>query len=226
MAEGISNLGSGLLNAYNLFTAILPSWAQGFINFFLLVLVVFIYSIFVWKFYKFISKKNPLGLNLKKYNKIEHSFFSRLITGVLYFVEYLLILPFLIFMVFSIFTFFLIILSQAQGISQILIISAIIIASIRMTAYYKEGLSQELAKMLPFTLLAVATLNPSTFSQSKYLETIFNHLAQVPSFIGQIKLYLLFIIIIEIIMRFFDYVFSLFDLDRPQDEENEEEVEK
>ncbi|MBU2053074.1 MAG: hypothetical protein ABIJ14_00410 [Nanoarchaeota archaeon] len=211
MVGVINSFSEGILKIYNLLTSVLPSWAQNFINLFLLVLIVVAYAIFVWKFYKFISRKNPLGLNLNKYNKIEHSFFSRLITGVLYFVEYILILPFLIFAVFSVFTFFLIILTQNQDISQILVISAVIIATIRMTAYYKEGLSQDIAKLLPFTLLAVAALNPNTFSQSQYLETILNHFSQIPNFFGQIKFYLLFIIILEIILTFFDYVISLFD---------------
>ena len=223
MAEVISNFSSVLLKAYSLLTSALPSWAQGFVGLFLLVLLVVFYSIFIWKFYRFISKKNPLGLNLNKYNKIEHSFFARLITGTLYFVEYILILPFLIFVVFAIFTFFLIILGQNQDISQRLIISAVIIAAIRMTAYYKEGLSQEIAKILPFTLLAIAALNPGTFSQSNYIETILTHFSQLPNFLGQIKTYLLFIIILEIILRFFDYVFSLFGLEEVQEEDEEEE---
>jgi len=226
MAEVINNISSWLLKAYDLLTSALPSWAQGFVGLFLLVLLVVFYSIFIWKFYRFISKKNPLGLNLNKYNKIEHSFFARLITGTLYFVEYILILPVLIFVVFAIFTFFLIILAQNQDISQILIISAIIIAAIRMTSYYKEELSREISKILPFTLLAIAALNPSTFSQSNYIETILTHFSQIPNFFGQIKTYLLFIIILETILRFFDYIFSLFGLEEPTKEEEDEEDEE
>ena len=131
-----------------------------------------------------------------------------------------MILPFLIFIIFGVFTFFLIILTQTQETSQIIIISAAIIAAIRMVAYYKEGLSQELAKMLPFTLLAITILNPNNFSDVQYLERIFNHLSQLPAFINQILNYLLFIVLIETVLRFIDFLFSLFELEDETAEEN------
>ncbi len=213
-----------LLGTYNSFMEVLPLWAQDFINFFLLVLLVVIYSIMVWRFYQFVSRKNPLGLNLnEKYKPTEHSFLTRLIVGTLYFVEYVLVLPLLIFVIFGVFTLFLIILSSSQDVSQILIISATVIASIRITAYYKENLSQEIAKILPFMLLAMAVLNPATFTQVWYVEKIINHLKTIPSFIGQIWSYLLFIILIEILLMFFDTIFSLFNLNEPEEVEEKQE---
>lgn len=208
------------LEVYNSFIAFLPEWAQNFISFFLLVLLVIIYSTMVWKFYQFISKKNPLGLNLnEKYKPESSSFATRLVVGALYFLEYVLILPFLIFIIFSVFTFFLIVLSSADEVSQILIISATVIASIRITAYYKENLSQEIAKILPFMLLAVAVLNPATFAQIEYVERIVTLLSSIPNFLSQIWSYLFFIILIEIVLNFFDLIFSLFGLSEPEEEE-------
>jgi len=217
MAEVINNLGTQILDIYKDFLSALPPSLGQFVNLIILVLMIVVYSIFVWKLYKFISKKNPLGLDLNKYNKTQDSFFSRLFKGIFYFLEYLLILPFLIFVIFAVFTFFLIILAQSQDISQILIISAAIIAAIRMTAYYKENLSQELAKMLPFTLLAITVLNPNNFSDTQYLERIFSHISSISGFFSQIMTYLLFIVLIEAILRLFDFVFSLFGLEE-QDE--------
>jgi hypothetical protein len=208
------------LDAYNSFVEILPPWAQSFISFFLLVLLVVIYSTMIWKFYQFISRKNPLGLNLnEKYKPQITSFATRLVVGALYFVEYLLILPIIIFIVFSVFTFFLIVLSSSEEVSQILIISATVIASIRITAYYKESLSQEIAKLLPFLLLATAVLNPATFSQIEYVSRIINLLGSIPAFLGQIWSYLFFIILIEITLNFFDLIFSLFNLNEPEEDQ-------
>jgi hypothetical protein len=170
----------------------------------------------VWKFYQFISKKNPLGLNLnEKYKPNQYSFGTRLFAGFLYFVEYVLILPLLIFVIFAVFTMFLIILSSSNEVSQILTISATVIAAIRITSYYSETLSQEIAKLLPFMLLAVAVLNPNTFIEVQYVERIVNHLATIPTFLGQIWYYLLFIIAIEVVLMFFDIIFSLFNLGEP-----------
>jgi len=211
---------SALLDSYNSLLSLLPSWAQNFISFFLLVLLVVIYSVMVWKFYQFISKKNPLGLNLnEKYKPETTSFGTRFIVGVLYFVEYALILPILIFVVFTVFTLFLIVLSSSEEVSQILIISATVIASIRITAYYKENLSQEIAKILPFMLLGVAVLNPANFTRGEYVERTINLLTTLPSFFGHVGSYLIFIILIEVVLSFFDLVFSLFGIQEPQEVE-------
>lgn len=203
------------IKSYNSFLLELPNWTQVFINFFLLVLLVVAYSVFVWKLYRFISKRNPLGLNLNQYNKFQHSFFSRLIAGLLYFAEYILILPFIILLSFGIFTFFLLILTQNPDISQVLIISAVVIAAIRITAYYKEALSQEISKMLPYTLLAVSVLNPYSFVEAQYLERIITHISQIPQLLGDIKLYLIFIFVLEVILLFFDFVFTLLGINEP-----------
>ncbi|MBA7674685.1 hypothetical protein ES703_82906 [subsurface metagenome] len=100
------------------------------------------------------------------------------------------------------------------------------IAAIRMTSYYKGGLSQEIAKILPFTLLAISVLNPNFFLEAQYLERVISQLSQIPSFFSQIIYYLLFIIILEVILRLFDFIFSLFKLEEvPKIEEKKQEAE-
>ncbi len=232
MKEVLGSFATEIIKLYNEFIALLPSPLGEFFNLLILVLLIVLYSIFIWKFYRFIATKNILGLNLNKYNKSEHPFLTKLIEGSFYFLEYIVILPFLILFWFSIFTLFLIILTTSQEISQILIISTLVIAAIRMTSYYNENLSQEIAKFLPFTLLAIAVLNPNTFTEVQYIEKILTHFSQIPSFISQIGYYLLFIILLEIILRTFDFIFSLFGLEEVEEikksakEEDEEEEEE
>lgn len=197
-----------LSEAYTAFISTLPNWAQDFISLFLLVLVVVIYAILIWKFYRWVATKNIIELNLNKYNKSEHPFFAKVLAGFFYFLEYIIIIPFLIFIWFGIFTIFLIVLTDNLEVSALLIVSATIIAAIRMTSYYKEDLAKDLAKLLPFTLLAVSIINPNFFN----IERIINQLSQIPSFLSQILIYLLFIVILEIILRFFEFIFSLFSL--------------
>lgn len=219
--EGVENLGTELIGFYQDFIASLPPLAGNFFNFLILVLLVVVYSIFIWKFYKFIAKKNILGLDLNKYNKSAHPVFTKLLAGAFYFVEYIIILPFLIFFWFVIFTFFLMFLTELE-IQTLLIVSATIIAAIRMTAYYKEDLSKDVAKLLPFTLLAVSILTPNFFN----VERILNHFSEIPNFIGNIAYYLIFIIVIEIILRFFDFIFSLFGVEEETVEEEDSEEKK
>lgn len=217
MKEVLERVVADFIILYREFISSIPSPLGNFFNLLALVLVVVLYSIFVWKFYRFISTKNILGLDLNKYNKTENSLFTKLFAGTLYFLEYIILLPFLIFFWFAIFTIFLIVLTPSQNTPQILIISAVVIIAIRMTSYYKEELSREIAKVLPFTLLAIAVLNPNTFAETTYIEGILIHFSQIPQFLSQIGYYLIFIIIIEILLRFFDFIFSLFGLEETEE---------
>jgi len=213
MVEGVN--GSGILNLYNSFISTLPPIVQNFILLFFLAILVVVYSWFIWKFYRFIATKNIIKLNLKQYNKVEHPFFTKLFEGGLSLVEYIIILPFIIFFWFAVFTLFLIFLTDKLDIKAILILSATIIAAIRLTAYiprYGGELAKEIAKLLPFTLLAISILNPNFFS----IERITNHLVQIPDFLGSIAIYLIFIIGLEIILRLFEFIFVLLGVDETQ----------
>ncbi len=215
----VSNFTSSIIEGYETVMASLPPFTRNFINLFLLVVLVVIYAIFIWKFYRFIAQKNILGLDLNKYNKTSRPLLTKIFAGGLYFLEYVLILPIIIFIGFGVFTLFLIFLNEGLETQTILIISATIVAAIRMTAYYKEDLSKELAKILPFMLLAVSLLNPEFFN----FERILGNISQIPGLLNNIFYYLVFIIVIEVILRLFDFAFSLFGL---QEETEEEEKTK
>lgn len=218
--EGVFNdISQRLIDLHRGFIEFLPGYIGDFFNLFILVLLVVLYSLFVWKFYRFISKKNIIELNLNKYNISEHPVIVKLLAVIFYFIEYIIVLPFLIFFWFSVFTLFLIFLSESSEINSILVISATIIAAIRMTSYYKEDLAKDLAKLLPFTLLAISILNPNFFS----IDRILGHLSEIPSLFSQIISYLLFIVLLEVILRFFDFIFSLFNLEEVEGETEEEE---
>ena len=98
--------------------------------------------------------------------------------------------------------------------------AAIIVAVVRLSCYYKEDLAKDLAKLLPFTLLAIALLNQNFFD----LEKILNNISALPSFFNKIIIYLALIIALEIILRFFDFIFSLFGLEEVNTEVNEQET--
>jgi len=223
MVEVINTWAGSLIVAYNDFISMLPGWIQIFINLFLLVLLIVVYSVFVWKFYTFISKKNILSLNLNQYNKTEHAFWSKIITITFYFVEYLLILPVLVFFWFAVFTLFMIFLvEEVIKVHTILLISATVIASIRMAAYYKKPLAEDIAKLFPFMLLATTVLSPLFFQEDLFVK-IAERLFELPTFFGEIIIYLGFIIILEAILRFFYFLFSLFGLEEENTKDDEED---
>ena len=217
MAEVTSGIFFEIIKAYNSLMSILPFGTRSFINLFLLVILIVAYSIIMWKFHKFISAKNIFGLNLNKYNNSNHPLWEKTLAGALYLVEYIVIIPFLIFFWFAVFTFFLSLLTSGIEVGTILLISALIVAAIRMTSYYKEDLSKELAKLLPLNLLAIAMLTPRFFD----VERIISNFSGISGFFNEITFYIFFIIILEIVLRFFDFIFSLFGLEEEGEEKEE-----
>src|SRR3972149_5633119 len=127
MAEVATGIILDIINAYNGFLSNIPVGTQSFLNLFLLVILIVAYSIIFWKFYRFIATKNVFGLDLNKYNKSKHRTIEKLFAGLLYFVEYIIIIPFLIFFWFALLTFFLLLLTVGIEIQTILVISAIVI---------------------------------------------------------------------------------------------------
>jgi hypothetical protein len=217
VSEVINWASAGIGGTYQAFLNALPVWLQNFVNLFLIVVVIVLYSILIWHFYRFIAKKNFFNINLKKYNRTEHPVWSKSTAALLYLIEYIIILPVLVFLWFSVFTLFLMFLTQGIPLSTILLISATITAAIRMTAYYKEDLSRDIAKLFPLTLLGVFITQFGAFKFS----TVLGHISSLPSFFSQIGIYFLFILVIEVILRVLDLIFRVSGIEEEAEEESE-----
>jgi len=203
----------------NIYTAIYTQIPPKYMPYVILAfytLMIAIYSIFIWRFYKFLARRNILNLNLSQYNRTEHPFWNKLLASGFFLLEYIIILPILVFFWFSILAIFLLLLSKSQSVSQILIISAAIVAATRMTAYYSTDLSKDLAKMFPFTVLTVFLLDPNFFSVEKTI----TRFSEIPSLLSHILGFLIFIAILEVVMRGLITVIDLFS----SGEEGGEEV--
>jgi len=220
MAEVINGTGSVLVESYKFVVSTLPPFFQGFVNLFVIVFLIFIYSLFVWKFHKFVARKDIFGLDLNQYNKAESPLAGRFMHGFFYFLEYIIISPFVIFFWFVGFTIFLIVMGKNFDVNTTLIISAAVVTAIRMASYYNEALSKELAKLLPLNLLALSLIESGFFDVPKIL----NQFSQIPGILSNVAIYFVFIITLEIILRFFDFTFSMFGLEEESGETEEERI--
>lgn len=208
---------------YGNLMSMLPPTAQNFVNLTLLSLSSFLFVyLFFWKFYTLISTKNLFGLDLNQYNKGDDPVLTKIKGGLFYFLEYLIILPFVIFLWFFIFALFLLILAQEMDIGTILMTSTVILVLIRMASYYRESFSKDLAKLIPLTFLTFAIMNLRTLN----FQRIILQLQQIPDFVSQMAVYLIFILGIEIILRVFDFLISLFGLEDVGEEIKKEEEEE
>lgn len=158
---------------------------------------IVIYSIFIFKFYRFAARRNILQLDLAKYNRTKHAGLRKFFGTIYYIIEYLILLPFFTFFWFLVMTLLLAFLAKEQSVEGILLVSVAVIAAIRVTAYYTEDLSKDLAKMLPFALLGVFIVDFNFFSPDKTIDLI----SGVVDKIDILVFYLIFVILLEFVLR-------------------------
>ncbi len=165
-------------------------------------LIIFIagivaYAMFIFKFYQFLARKDIFTFDIQKYNKTFFGLIKTVVSIVFYIVKYLLIFPLFIFFWFSVISIILIVLSDKLDVKHILLIAMALVASVRVTAYYNEDLSKDLAKMFPFALLAVFLLDITAFSYTTFI----TQLSIIPNLWKQMAYYLLFTILLEFVLR-------------------------
>jgi len=195
--SNIMELPTTILGAINAIQNTLPQHYSSLLAILSTALLISIYAIILWKFHKFITKKNILSLNLSKYNYSNHPILSKIFALVLFVLEYIIILPFIIFVWFAAFGTVILLLSGNRSLDSILILAAATISAIRILAYYKEELSQDVAKLMPLTLLVIFISNPDFSSLSHIAENII----QLPKFFVQITYYFILIASLELILR-------------------------
>jgi len=190
----------------------IPENQKLFVSLVLYTIFIVIYAIFIWKFYRFLAEREIIKLNLRQYNYSKNPGWEKFLATFLTTIEYVIILPFLVFFWFAVFSIFLLLLSKSQSAEQILLITAAIIASTRVTAYISENLSRDLAKIFPFTVLALFLLDPQFFNFS----SLFNKVVQIPQLFSNILVFIVFIFGVELLLRII-YSISMFIYSREEE---------
>lgn len=161
----------------NNFSVVLPLFG--------LVISIALYSIFIWHFYRFIARRDCF--------KISNGNHPRLIS----FSKYFLIYPFVAFLFFTGFSIVLMFLTNSSDLGVVLSTSFAVIMAIRITAYYSRDLAKDVAKMLPFALLALVLIDPSMFA----IEDMVAKFNSLPEFFTVAVQFIVFIVLAEWIMR-------------------------
>ncbi|MBN2567770.1 hypothetical protein JXB02_06840 [Candidatus Woesearchaeota archaeon] len=162
---------------------------------------IVVYALFVFHFYRFLARKDIFRLNLSQYSEGFLGFLGVVGKFILHFIEYILIFPLFVFFWFVVVAGILVFLAK-NPIADTLLISMALVASVRITAYYSEDLSRDLAKMFPFALLGVFLVDMSFFSFDQSIAL----LQQVPQLSMTLLYYFLFIIGLEFVLRLLSYV--------------------
>ena len=162
------------------------------------VIGVAVYSVFVFNFYRFVALRDMFSFDVYRFEESRYASVRKFIHVVSYIAKYLIVFPMFAFFWFAVLTLMLTFLSESRDISDTLLIALATVSAIRFSAYYNEDLSRDLAKILPFAILALFLIDASFFDLSDSLV----NLQGVNDHRELIVYYLLFLIALELVLRF------------------------
>ena len=165
-----------------------------------------IYAIFVFKYYRFVASKDMFGLDLSRFEERSFRWARSILHVILYAVKYLMVFPVFAFFWFAVITLILAFLAKDQSFSETLLVALATVSAIRVTAYYDEDLSRDLAKILPFAVLAIFLIDASFFSIRESLDI----LKEAGNYTEKIVYSLGFLVLLEIVLRLLNGIITAF----------------
>ena len=150
-------------------------WDKQYLNLLMSTMVLFLASWLSWYiYYKQLARRDLF--EIPKLNM--QTKFVNFLDRAIYFLKYLLIFPVYSFIWFLIFSFLLFVLSKSRSIEEILFLGIIVVAATRMGAYISEKLAEDMAKLLPLTLIAIFLMDPKAVTLDTFISSFHNILLQ------------------------------------------------
>ncbi len=168
----------------NFFVGIYAGYENQLITLTMYTIAMVIYGIVIWHYYRHLSKRDIFK---GKYEGGKGN----------YVLKYLILFPLVSVVWFLIISVFLFFLAKSNTVDSILLISITLVSAVRAAAYYNEDLSKDLAKMIPFALLGIFIVDSTFFS----FDLVYQRIISFPEFIPLIGRYILFVFILETILR-------------------------
>ena len=138
----------------------------------LYLLGMVVYAVFIFKFYRFVAARDMFEMDLSKYEESRFKLIRAFLHLVMYLVKYILVFPLFAIFWFTVLTLILAFLSKEQVFHQVLLAALTTVSAIRVTAYYNEDLSRDLAKILPFAVLGIFIIDASFFEVSSSMSVL------------------------------------------------------
>jgi hypothetical protein len=167
-----------------------------FLTLFAATLILFLLMFVTWWVYKKLSTRNIFILFTKTAAKPNPTAWDHFT----YIMKYFLLFPLLTFMGFIIFSFSLFLLakpSTAEAQAAIIFAAITIVSTIRIGAYVHEGLAEDLAKLIPLSMLVIILADPTLHNVGISWAQIAGFILLIPSFLK----YLVFTVILEGALR-------------------------
>lgn len=188
-----------ILITYSGMMSRLPAGFANMVMVLLLTFFIVVVAFISWKFYRTLSQRDFINLNLHRYNLAENAVWKKSVAVVFYIIENLFIMPILILFWFALLAIMLLIISEQPEIHRILLVSAALVAAIRILAYSVRTLSEDVAKLFPLIMLSVFLLSPTSIS----VENLIGQAKNIPLLFQNVFYYFLTVFLIEIVLRCF-----------------------
>ena len=127
---------------------------------------VAIYAIFVFYFYRFISRREIIPAWYLKKDTKEISNLG--LIG--YIAAYTTLFPIILFVWFFVLGYFIFIVAQNMPLHLAFFISMAVIGVVRIISYFKEEASKEVAKMIPFAILSFFLTSTAIYTDPNFIE--------------------------------------------------------
>jgi len=171
-----------------------------------------IYAIVIWHYYRLLSKRDFFNYEDEDEGEGIGAWFRHFVDEIAFVFKYIIFFPLISFIFFAVFSLMLFLLSKEQTIQQILFIGAAVISATRITAYYNEDLSRDLAKMVPLALLGVFIVQADFFTTALLIDRVM----QLPNFMIDIASFIVFFLVLEITLRIVYSFFAINKSDKPK----------
>ena len=158
---------------------------------------VAVYAILIFNLYRFMSRRDIFNVDFSKYEESRFPALRKTLHLISYCLKYLLIFPLFAFLWFGILVVMVAFLSKAKEVEDLLLIAMAVLTAVRVTSYYTEDLSRDIAKMLPFALLGIFLIDLRYFEFS----TSTDLLNRVGEEWKSIFYYWVFVVILELVLR-------------------------
>jgi hypothetical protein len=152
-----------------------------------------IYGIFIWNFYRFLARREMIPLSLEKYQ----SSGRKVVAGIAYIFKYVIVFPLVILVWFVIYSTFLFFMAPDIPKEHVFLIVISLVVTVRISAYYKEDLAKDFAKLIPFALLGIFITSNIFFTPNDVIDRAYGFLP----FLGKILGFVVYAIIVETVLR-------------------------
>ena len=168
-----------------------------------------VYGVFVFNFYRFLARKDIFTLDLQKHNQAKRPALRKTISVIFYTFKCLMLYPVFVFFWFLVMAVLLYFLSRNQSIDVVMLIAMGVVGAIRICSYYKEALSTDISKILPFALLGIMLIDNSVIRLVESTESVREVALQWETLISM-AYYLGFVVSLELLLRMTSGAFVYF----------------